>query len=153
MSGTCPVECGYRTAHFGGIVLGQSEQGFGLIQQCTSIAEDDIMVVGRIVPEDAFGIDIDIFAPDVVRYGDVSVARCLTVYGCPMQVSTLMKSDQLIVEHARIILDGVIEALVTVLVHKVIDLHVRSVAVCLICQAVVIQLLGIYSHVGYVGIG
>ena len=62
------------------------------------------------------------------------------------------EGDQL-AEHARIILDGVIEALVTVLVHKVIDLHVRSVAVCLICQAVVIQLLGIYSHVGYVGIG
>lgn len=48
------------------------------------IVEDDIMVVGWIVLEDVFGIDIDIFVLDVVCYGDVFVVWCFIVYGCFM---------------------------------------------------------------------
>ena len=38
------------------------------------------ILIRRIVPKNALGIDIDIFAPDVVCYRDISVARCFTVY-------------------------------------------------------------------------
>ena len=82
MSGTRLVECSYRTAHFRCIVFGQSEQRFGFIQQRAAIAEDDIMVIRWIVPKNTLGIDIDILAPDVVCYRDISVARCFTVYSC-----------------------------------------------------------------------